>query len=616
MASFYKGTIPVLDDSAHPDMTNPPAVGFGYVPRDYSVYPETMFAQPTEMQLIPESEWDARFDEQEATKSSLEHLYLGLDGNSPKFVNLDQNGQGFCHTADTEVLTERGWKAWPDYNWTDLLATVNPASHVMEFQSPFQRHVYQYEGEMIHSTNRRLDFGVTPDHRMMVRKWDEAKRTLSREFTFQRAGSLGWYCGLLDAPAGFMGTEFRKIGVPGDRVYDGDDFLALLALVVSDGFAGCSEKTMNLVSFACFREDMRPEVVMLATRLGFQEQPSRRGVWNRWNAGALAEWIRGNCYTGGGFNAQCKRIPDFVKSCSVRQIHHFLAWNGDQNHDREVNGECYYSSSKRMIDDLQELCLRVGKRGTISHRGPRTGTMPQGTISTAKECWAMNVSFSGRLCLDKKKHIEQDKYKGEVYCAAVPNGTLVTRRNGSVLISGNCWAYSTGTALMMTRLAMGLPLVRLSPHAVACKIKNFRDEGGWCGLSAEFSRNTGYPSEQFWPAQSMSRQYDKPETWANAELHKATEDWVDLTKKVYDQNLTRSQVATCGFNNIPVPSDFHWWSHSVCQIRWVRIEAGSWGPLILNSWKGWGRHGLAVLQGSKAICNGAVAIRSTGISPV
>jgi len=47
----------------------------------------------------------------------------------------------------------------------------------------------------------------------------------------------------------------------------------------------------------------------------------------------------------------------------------------------------------------------------------------------------------------------------------------------------------------------------------------------------------------------------------------------------------------------------------VCQVRWVRIERGSWGPLILNSWKGWGRHGLAVLRGRQAVADGAIAIR-------
>jgi hypothetical protein len=176
---------------------------------------------------------------------------------------------------------------------------------------------------------------------------------------------------------------------------------------------------------------------------------------------------------------------------------------------------------------------------------------------------------------------------------------------------GFCWCYSTGHALMIQRLRQREPVVMLSPHGVACKIKGFRDEGGWCGLSAKFAREVGYPSQTVWPAQSMNRQYDNEATWANAALHKITEDWVDLTKSEYDQNLTSQQLFTCSFLNIPGPVDFNWWSHSVCRIRHVRIEAGSWGLLILNSWLNWGRHGLAVLRGSKMIPDGALAIRST-----
>jgi hypothetical protein len=50
-------------------------------------------------------------------------------------------------------------------------------------------------------------------------------------------------------------------------------------------------------------------------------------------------------------------------------------------------------------------------------------------------------------------------------------------------------------------------------------------------------------------------------------------------------------------------------AHSMCQIRWVRTEANSWWPLIINSWKGWGYYGLGVLRNMDA--DGAVACLST-----
>ncbi len=153
---------------------------------------------------------------------------------------------------------------------------------------------------------------------------------------------------------------------------------------------------------------------------------------------------------------------------------------------------------------------------------------------------------------------------------------------------GYCWAYSTGHAIMLDRLKQNLPLVRLNPHATAAIIKGGRDEGGWCGLSAKWARETGYAEEGTapgqWPLHARNLKYDTPELRAAMATMKVEEEWTDMTRQVYDQNLTRAQCATCGFNNIPGPRDYNFWSHSVCGIRWVRIERGSWGILTLNSW--------------------------------
>lgn len=51
--------------------------------------------QPDEVDIVPESEWDARFEEQEKYKSSLAHLRRRALQGKP-FPSLDQNGQGYC----------------------------------------------------------------------------------------------------------------------------------------------------------------------------------------------------------------------------------------------------------------------------------------------------------------------------------------------------------------------------------------------------------------------------------------------------------------------------------------------------------------------------------------
>src|SRR5436190_17372715 len=103
-----------------------------------------------------------------------------------------------------------------------------------------------------------------------------------------------------------------------------------------------------------------------------------------------------------------------------------------------------------MVDDLQELHLRIGKRSSIGKVAAKD-SFYAGKVIHGHGGYQLTVGEVDRLCLDRKKHIEQDHYKGLVYCAGVPNGTLITRRNGSVLISGNCWMHSGVGGMLLVR---------------------------------------------------------------------------------------------------------------------------------------------------------------------
>jgi hypothetical protein len=181
---------------------------------------------------------------------------------------------------------------------------------------------------------------------------------------------------------------------------------------------------------------------------------------------------------------------------------------------------------------------------------------------------------------------------------------------------GYCWAHSPTHAIMLDRAKANLPYVPLSAYAIAATIKKGKDEGGWCGLSAEFTRSKGVPSQAKWPQGDRSyTKYDKPDVWEDAARHKVTEDWVDLTRAVHSQNLTFAQVMTCLLLRIPLAVDFNWWGHSVCGMDPVMVEKGSFGIRIWNSWGDkWGDKGMGVLRGTQSRPNGAVAFRATTAS--
>lgn len=557
---------------------------------------------PAEL-LVPMSEMEARIREQEERKLRVSDLI-----NHYGLPEKDQERTNYCTTEDTEVLTENGWVGWPNYNGTDLLATVHPVTGKMEFQAPLARQVFEHDGPMVYSTNRSVDFAVTPDHRMLVRKWDERRRRLADNYTFTRAADMGWYCGLPHAPSGFVGTSLVRVRIDGDRTYDGDDFVRLVSLVVSDGYAGGTDKTRNWVSFACFNEKRQADVRALAARIGFSECPGRSGVWVRYDAAALASWFRANAYASPELGAHNKRVPGIIKQSSSRQIRLFLATYGDQSHGMNVDGggRHYFSTSRRAVDDLQELLLRVGRRGSIwsEERAGKVATLDDGkSITSRRSMWHLHERSDDRLSIDRKRHIETERYKGLVYCATVPNSTLITRRNGSVLISGNCWIYGVVQAQEVMRLRMNQPMVRLSAASAGARIKGFRNVGGW-GLEAiKHLGLHGVNEEGDWPNATIDSRYDTPESRRKALDHRVTE-WWELTPR------SMHELASLLLMGIPAGVGYNWWSHEVMAADPLWLD-GTLALRIRNQWKGWGSNNFGVLQGSLMYPDDTVAPRQS-----
>jgi hypothetical protein len=164
---------------------------------------------------------------------------------------------------------------------------------------------------------------------------------------------------------------------------------------------------------------------------------------------------------------------------------------------------------------------------------------------------------------------------------------------------GYCWSHSTVSAMMLTRARQNEPYVELSAYAIACIIKNYRDQGGWGSESLEWVAQFGCPSSEFWPIKSVSRTNDTAAMRTNAAKHKVTE-WQDHEPR------NKAQLVTCLLLGIPVVSDFNWWGHSVCTMDLISLNP--FRTLIWNSWSdAWNDNGTGILEGSKAIPDGAIS---------
>jgi hypothetical protein len=285
----------------------------------------------------------------------------------------------------------------------------------------------------------------------------------------------------------------------------------------------------------------------------------------------------------------------------------------------------------------------VKARGLI----PRDyGRYPVGCYASAPGFHAVDMPLipQGEWSERIRDKVATKSQLSDIRLSSGPNGGLIPSLDQDSV--GYCWAHSTTGCVMMLRAVMGEPYVALSAFAVASIIKHYKDEGGWGAQSLDFVTERGVPSDKFWPMKSRDRSNDKPETWANAALHKVTQGWVDLQAAQYDRNLTFAQVATLLLCNVPCVGDFNWWGHSVClldlvdgsqQRHMTRSSSGKllsfqefdrvWGMddevtsgfsiRLLNSWSdSWSDRGMGVISGNKAIPNGSVAPRVTLPSPV
>ena len=157
---------------------------------------------------------------------------------------------------------------------------------------------------------------------------------------------------------------------------------------------------------------------------------------------------------------------------------------------------------------------------------------------------------------------------------------------------GYCWFYSSTGCVTLARMRDNLPYVRLNAHSGAAIIKNGRNEGGWCGLSAQFIMEHGVADFSAWPEHSRNLSNDKPATRENMAKYKVTEGFFDLSTPAYDRNLTVEMIATLLLTDQPVALDFNEWLHSVVGIDWDEPERGAFCPVIWNSWRdGWGELG-------------------------
>jgi len=389
---------------------------------------------------------------------------MALSHTAESKVSSRGLGAYTCFDDQTEALTDRGWVPWPEVKDDDRLASVD-ADNRLVYEVPTAVARYAYKGKLCGFTGRYIDYLVTPNHRMWVRNTRRKgkEHQPNQQYRFVQAAYLpsrkrGWatkQAGMLP-DAGSNPVFYTIPGVPRpkhgglgseDVHIEAGDYAELVGWFLSEGLTTYNKKwrEWNVTISQC--EHINPDdfkrIRWLLDRLPFKysiakaskkyPESGRRGFRIR----SKQLYLHLSQF---GKGCQNKFIPRFLLEASVpvrrRLFDSLMAGDGSYQVTGTRTFGSYTTTSKRLADDVQELAMRLGVGGGI-HIGKVADE--ENNVRTA---YAVGLfltrtdAFIGEHPRSNARFYEKP-YVGYVYCATVPSGLLVVRRNGKVLVTGN-----------------------------------------------------------------------------------------------------------------------------------------------------------------------------------
>lgn len=394
-----------------------------------------------------------------------EHDYEGVVVDSvvtPKGVKVNVQakppvrvGDKLCYDPETEVLTSAGWKPISDVTLNDNVATLNPETLHFEYLHPAAVRAYEHRGKMYRLESQQVDVLVTPNHNMFVQPRNKTS------FGFYRAESIfgkrvsykkdGLWVGedpeVFTLPAMLVGHRWGTVLKPEIHLRM-ETFLMLLGMFLSEG--NCVEHKAS-ATYGIDISQVKPDFVEEA-RAAFATAGIDVTYTDRHFRIHGAQYL---AYFRQFGHAPDKFIPDFVFGLSSRLQRILLKWLmwGD-GHSKAGRYICYTTTSRRLADDVQRLCLHCGYAANVKYGRCKAGS--SGGWCVDHEVTRRHDIHDVRIITDKLTptvnhgHIRGQKaqteeyvdYDGMVYCCTMPKWhAIYVRRNGKPYWCGNSPAF-------------------------------------------------------------------------------------------------------------------------------------------------------------------------------
>jgi len=397
--------------------------------------------------LIPRQDEISAFKGEAVTEAIIKgKKYMGAIVVEPKEgVHFNVMVMDFaCVSDDSEILTNYGWhslnsiKSLLNQEIPLTIATVNPISNEVEYQSLDKLHEYHYEGNMYHFSTKGIDLLVTPNHRMVYHRRDNQRSSMSwrESFEFEEAQTLYdryWF----RIPHFGIWNGISQPITFGDFTYSPEQFLPFFGWLITDG--SIRERSVHIYQSKKRNfQQIRKALTLLGLKFYEHEYESGQGrkyhtfaINNLKFTNELRKWLTAEL--GENQKGIPRSILNLEKKYLMLLFESMILGDGSWN-----NGKCYSFTStvKKLVDDFQELVLKLGYGCQVSQE--IRNCKIDGKFYENHTSYRAFVSYN-RINVFSKQHPRINKlpYRGLVWCVSVPNGTIIARRNGKPSVTGN-----------------------------------------------------------------------------------------------------------------------------------------------------------------------------------
>lgn len=347
-----------------------------------------------------------------------------------------------CYSADTDILTARGWLPFAQLTSDDAVATVAPDS-TLTYVRPTALHAYAHDGEMCAFTTKTIDLLVTPNHQLYVRPKHcgdflfvpaqallDGHEARGKDHYYSLQNQVRWEVAV-------TATTYQVPACSYKRAYcakplptlDLGDWCEFMGWYLSEG-STTVYRDRHEVNISQQKEENLPHIRALLDNMGLKYRYDGRCfiICNKQLTVYLRQFGK----------AHEKFIPrellQLARPFLARLYRGLLLGDGSSRR----NEETYHTVSSRLADDVQELMLKLGHNANISVLEKPSADKPH---------WRARYTVRRRIAREStifpQRHATRQAYSGTVYCCTVePYHTLIVRRNGKPAVCGNCWWHT------------------------------------------------------------------------------------------------------------------------------------------------------------------------------